>query len=56
VEEALSNLEVGFTSPILKIEKTLSSLTVEQISYTTLDDVYNHELQPEQIAHLNARY
>ncbi|CAG8735077.1 30001_t:CDS:2 [Gigaspora margarita] len=114
VEKASSNLEVGFTSSVLEIEKTLSSLvfqndkdpkdssitrrksfccslsgtyssrknidqnlhrlrncakincgwhcnftfpkTIEQISCTTLDDVHNHELQPGQIAHLNARY
>ncbi|KAF0443468.1 hypothetical protein F8M41_003568 [Gigaspora margarita] len=73
VEEALSNLEVGFTSPILEIEKTLSSLYTETTPIYTyqpsevtplnsthqhiaLDDVHNHELQPGQIAQLNARY
>ncbi|KAF0534776.1 protein far1-related sequence 5-like [Gigaspora margarita] len=48
VEDALSNLEVGFTSPVLKIEKTSSSL------YTKTTPIYTY--QPLEVTPLNSTH
>ncbi|CAG8812902.1 41417_t:CDS:2, partial [Gigaspora margarita] len=48
VKEALSNLEVGFTFPVLEIEKTSSNL------YTETTPIYTY--QPSEVTILNSTH